>query len=280
MSRFEGFFIWFAIGAYTVSFVIALLGFVFKRGRVGQEDSYSRYTLTGFTVLVVALLCQTAAIAVRWFITGHPPVMGAYENSLLGSFFLGATFLIVLRLFPAVRQFYIVIAPIMLLLLGNGLQSGQELSPLEPPYKSNWLYVHVLFGWLAFGSYIVAAVAGFFTLLRQKMAKIFSEKAMDERLLDELSFRLILFGFFSDAVMIGSGAVWAHGLWGRYWAWDPVETWSLISWLIYSLNLHLRLTYGWRGRKAAWLAVLSLIGVIGLFFGIGFVSGVHTRMMG
>jgi ABC-type transport system involved in cytochrome c biogenesis permease subunit len=78
--------------------------------------------------------------------------------------------------------------------------------------------------------------------------------------------------------MIASGAIWAHGLWGRYWGWDPVETWSLISWLTYGLNLHLRVSLGWRGRRAAWLAIGSLFGVIFLFFGLGFVSDVHTSI--
>jgi len=164
-------------------------------------------------------------------------------------------------------------------MLGNGLQGQKELLPLEPPYRSNWLYVHVLFAWLAFGSYMVAAGVGAVTILRQRLLNMFSFNLPVEKLLDELSFRLILFGFLAESIMIGSGAIWAHGLWGRYWGWDPVETWSLISWLTYGLNLHLRLTYGWRGKRAAWLAIFSLFGVIALFFGIGYISGLHTRML-
>ena len=83
----------------------------------------------------------------------------------------------------------------------------------------------------------------------------------------------------ADTVMIASGAIWAHGLWGRYWAWDPVETWSLIAWLIYGVNLHLRFTLDWKGRKAAWLALFSVVTIVITFFGIGVVSQVHTELL-
>ncbi len=79
--------------------------------------------------------------------------------------------------------------------------------------------------------------------------------------------------------MIASGAIWAHGLRGRYRGWDPIETWSLVSWLVYGVNLHLRFTLGWQGRRAAWVAVLSVLGIIVTFFGLGVVSEVHTQLL-
>lgn len=268
MAKLEGIFIWLAIGLYVLSFITGLFSAVFKR-----------QLKTGMLFLSLAVTIHGAGIIVRWYVTGHPPVMGVYENSLLGSWFIGITYVVLQFFFKQIGGFYLIVSPVILLILGNGIQSGAELAPLEPPYRSNWLYVHVLFAWLAFGSYIVAAVVGVITLSRGVLTKRFSFNIPNDRLLDEFSFRLILFGFFSESIMIGSGAIWAHGLWGRYWGWDPVETWSLISWLTYGLNLHLRLTYGWRGRKAAWLAIISLFGVIGLFFGIGYISGLHTRML-
>ncbi len=268
MSKFEGIFIWIAIGLYTSSFVYSLFSAVFKKG-----------SERGLWLLRFGVFLHGIAIGARWYATGYPPVMGVYENSLMGSWFLSATFLVLQLIFPSLRSFHLIVSPLVLLMLGNGLQGQKELLPLEPPYRSNWLYVHVLFAWLAFGSYMVAAGVGVVTILRQRMLNVFSFNIPAEKLLDELSFRLILFGFFAESIMIGSGAIWAHGLWGRYWGWDPVETWSLISWLTYGLNLHLRLTYGWRGKKAAWLAIFSLFGVVALFFGIGYISGLHTRML-
>ena len=89
--------------------------------------------------------------------------------------------------------------------------------------------------------------------------------------LDELMFRSTVFGFITDAIMIAAGSIWAKSLWGSYWSWDPVETWSLLSWLIYGLALHLRITMGWRGRKLAWLLVFAIIGVLVSFWGVNLV---------
>jgi len=269
MSQYESLFIWIAIGFYAVSFSLILMGMVFKKERL---------TGIGFSLSVAGFLMHTGAIAVRWVVTGHLPVMQTYENSLTGTWFVVLTYYVIRYAFPPAKPFGVAVFPLVLLLLGNGIQAGAVLQPLEPPYRSKWLYVHVLFAWFAFGSYVTAFADGIMYLLKGKSSKGIIGRFPELKLLEELSLRLILFGFFSQAIMIGSGAVWARGLWGRYWAWDPVETWSLISWLAYGLNLHLRLTYGWRGKKAAWLAVGSLFGVIFLYFGIGFISPVHTSV--
>jgi cytochrome c-type biogenesis protein CcsB len=267
MAYLEGIFIWVAIGAYSASFLVFLVGFVFKK---------ERFPVHGFRLSILGLLLHTVAIVARWVATGHIPVMHTYENSLTGSWFIVLTYVVMRYAFPPSRAFGLVVIPLALLVLGNGIQTGAEMQPLEPPFRSNWLYVHVLFAWFAFGSYVTAFAAGILYLLKIRGGTGPLARLPELKLLDELSLRLILFGFFSEAIMIASGAIWAHGLWGRYWAWDPVETWSLLSWLIYGLNLHARITLGWRGKRAAWLAILSLFGVVFLYFGIGFVSPIHT----
>ena len=268
MTALEAIFIWTGIGFYCASFLLFLAGLVFDRPRL------PRY---GFWSCVAGFVFHSGAILARWEATGHIPVMQAYENSLLGGWFVILTYIILRYAFPRSGLFGVAIVPLVVLVLGNGIQIGEPLQPLEPPYKSYWLYVHVLFGWFTFGAYVIAFAAGWMYELKDRAKKRgVLTRLPDLKLLDELSFRLILFGFFAESIMIGSGAIWAHGLWGRYWAWDPVETWSLVSWLTYGLNVHLRVTMGWRGRRAAWLAIFSLFGVICLFFGIGYVSDVHT----
>lgn len=269
MAYYEAIFIWACIAGYALGFVLFLLGLVFKK------EGLQRY---GFWASALAFILHSAAIAARWAETGHMPVMYTYENTLLGSWFMMLTYIVLRYAFPPSRPFGAAVIPLALLVLGNGIQSGAELAPLAPPFKSNWLYVHVLFAWFAFGSYVTAFAAGGMYLLKSRSSKGILGRLPELKLLDELSLRLILFGFFSEAIMIGSGAIWAHGLWGRYWAWDPVETWSLVSWLTYGLNIHMRVTLGWRGKRAAWLAVVSLFGVIFLFFGLGYMSDVHTSI--
>jgi cytochrome c-type biogenesis protein CcsB len=269
VSTLEAALLWAAIGLYSLSFLLYLGGLVFRRGR---------WSGWGFALAVAGFALHTGAILARWAATGHLPVMATYENSLAGTWFVMLIYFGLRRVFPPSRPFGVAVVPLVLLVLGNGVQAGAELQPLEPPYRSNWLYVHVLFAWFAFGSFVLAFAAGLMYLLKERGRKGVLSRLPELKILDELSFRLILFGFFSHSVMIGSGAIWAHGLWGRYWGWDPVETWSLISWLTYGLNLHLRVTLGWRGRRAAWLAIGSLFGVVFTFFGIGYISGLHTSI--
>ena len=142
--------------------------------------------------------------------------------------------------------------PLVVLLMGFGVTRNPTLGPLAASLRSGWLVVHVFFAWLAFGAYGLAAPL---QLVR----------------LDELIFRWILFGFIADTVMIASGAIWARDLWGSYWSWDPVETWSLLSFLVYGLVLHLRKTLGWRGRRIAWIVVGAIVTVIVTFWGVNLV---------
>lgn len=269
MAFWEEIFLWVAVGGYAVSFLLFLNSLVFKKERM---------QVYGFRITLAAFASQSIAIAVRWYVTGHIPAMYTYENSLAGSWVIILTYLCLRHLFPPSQPFAVAVTPLALLILGNGMLAGGELRPLEPAFRSNWLFVHVLFAWFAFGSYVTAFCSGVMFLLKEKTNTGFLIRLPEQKLLEELSLRLILFGFFAQAVMIGSGAIWAYGLWGRYWAWDPVENWSLISWLIYGVNLHLRITLGWSGKRAAMLAVVSLLGVIFLFFGFGHGSSVHTSV--
>jgi ABC-type transport system involved in cytochrome c biogenesis permease subunit len=91
--------------------------------------------------------------------------------------------------------------------------------------------------------------------------------------LDDLMFQSIVFGFVSHVVMIATGAIWARDLWGNYWSWDPVETWSLLSGLLYGLWIHLRVGLHWRGRRMAWLAVAALLTVLFAFWGTNLFGG-------
>ena len=146
--------------------------------------------------------------------------------------------------------------------------------------------MHVSFAWIAYGAYHVSAGVAVLYLLKERWARkgepnipAALKKLPDLAIMDGLIAQLIEYGFLAHIIMIGAGAIWAYGLWGRYWNWDPIETWSLISWIIYGINIHMRMTYGWKGKKGAWLAAASLAAVIITFGGIGFIGGVHTPLL-
>ncbi|MEW6201278.1 MAG: cytochrome c biogenesis protein CcsA, partial [bacterium] len=95
--------------------------------------------------------------------------------------------------------------------------------------------------------------------------------------LDRLSYRLITFGFPFLTLGIVSGAIWANYAWGRPWSWDPKETWSLITWFIYAVYLHARITAGWKGRRAAIINILGFVSVVFTYVGVNFIlSGLHS----
>jgi len=161
--------------------------------------------------------------------------------------------------------------PFALLILGGGALSDTTARPMVAALQSFWLYIHIFFAWLAYGAYTVACGAGIVYLARSRKAGETPEGELSR--LDELMFRSTVFGFITDAVMIAAGSIWAKNLWGSYWSWDPVETWSLLSWLIYGLALHLRLTLGWRGRRFAWYLVFAIVGVLISFWGVNAIMG-------
>jgi cytochrome c-type biogenesis protein CcsB len=276
MGAMESMFLWLCVIGYILGIVGTLVGLIFNKERALR---------IGWRFVIAGFVMHTHAVVVRWIVTGHMPVMGVYENSLLGGWFVTLVLLLSGRWISASKTLSAVVVPIVLVMLFNGILSGAELQPLEPAFQSKWVFVHVIFAWLAYGSFFFAACLGVAFLWKGRAEahgkgdESISKKFPDLAIMDDLMFRFIIFGFIADTVMIATGSIWAHSLWGRYWGWDPIETWSLVSWLIYGAALHLRITMGWRNRKLAWLAIISIVTVIVSFFGIGFISGVHTKLL-
>ncbi|MFC1943494.1 c-type cytochrome biogenesis protein CcsB [Chloroflexota bacterium] len=273
MVQSEAILFWITVALYLVSSVTFLASLIFRKAK--WPDYAIVITFLGF-------LSHNATIATRWVATGHAPLMGDYENTLAGSWLIILLFLIVQLRFQNLRSLGVAVVPFALLMLGYGVMRSPQLEPLTPPFQSNWLYVHVTFAWFAYSSYVIATgLAVLFLLngrgLETEAGSGFYRRLPSPGVLDELSYRFITFGFVADAVMLVAGSIWANSLWGSYWAWDPIETWSLISWLIYGLYLHLRVVHGWRLKRAAWLAIVALPAVIVSFFGINYLAtGLHV----
>ncbi len=275
MGGVNGMVLWAAIVLYLAGFMLFLTGVVFNKRKTIERAWW--LCVAGFTM-------HTLTIIVRWIESGHPPVLWRFEHALAGSWFVMAIYLAIVRNAKGLRVAGIIVSGFTLLMLGYGLMSSKQIEPLPPPYQSPWLWIHVGFGWLTYGSYHIAAGTGILYLIKEWAIRKdkdgwFYRTLPATEVLEDVTFKLIIYGFIAHIVMLGSGAIWAYGLWGRYWAWDPIETWSLISWLVYALVIHLRVTYGWKGRRFIYLAILSVITIIILFGGIGFVGGVHTPLL-
>jgi cytochrome c-type biogenesis protein CcsB len=160
--------------------------------------------------------------------------------------------------------------------------------PLVPALQSYWLSIHVTAMTLATGIFFVAAVLGIMYLVAERYrARVAAGKAPDgngllaripaSAQLDKLTYRTVVFGFPIWTFGVIAGAIWADQAWGRYWGWDPVETWAFITWVLYACYLHARATAGWRGRRAHYI---QLLGFVSLTFNMlvvqVFITGMHS----
>jgi cytochrome c-type biogenesis protein CcsB len=250
---------WAALVLYALAVGAQLAGHVFRSPRLVRAARVA--TTAGVAI-------HTALVAWRWLQTGHVPTVGNFENALVGAWFIA-----VMVLWTGRRQEYPLLGtaalPFALLILGGGALSDTSPTPLVASLSSFWLYIHVFFAWLAYGAYTVACGAGIVYLVKTRAGR--APAAAELAKLDDLMFRSTAYGFVTDAIMIAAGSIWAKDLWGSYWSWDPVETWSLLSWIVYGLALHLRTTLGWRGRRLAWLLVAAIVTVLVSFWGVNLV---------
>jgi cytochrome c-type biogenesis protein CcsB len=272
MSNWETIFFWIAQVIYSLAAVGFIYSLVFKNPRFTPKMTW---------LVWIGFLAHNSAITARYIASGHLPWAGDYESSLMTGWFVIAGTLLVGWRNKALQALATVTVPLIVILMGYGYMRNPILTPMAASLKTYWLYIHVYFAQLAFGSYTLALAASVVYLLKRRNAARGTVNPTFDRLpsldrLDELIFRYVVFGFITDTIMISAGAIWAKDLWGNYWSWDPVETWSLISWLIYGICIHLRVNFNWREKRMAWMAIGALSTVIISFFGVNFV--VDTSM--
>jgi len=159
--------------------------------------------------------------------------------------------------------------------------------PLVPALQSYWLSIHVTAMTLSSGIFFVAAVLGIMYIVAERYRKrVAAGKAEPNPLLDripsgaqldKLTYRAVVFGFPIWTFGVMAGAIWADQAWGRYWGWDPVETWAFITWVIYAAYLHARATGGWRGVRSHYIQLLGFASLLTNIFVIQiFVTGLHS----
>lgn len=231
----------------------------------------------GGILLIASSVTLFIHIVVRWIVIGRPPIYGPYESMLLGSFAALIIYLLFKNQLPE-NIFGIFVSLFAIFMLAFGSFSDKFPAVLGLAFRSNWLWFHIGFAWLAYASFIIAALFAIVNILPGNLSNEVQQKIKMESA-DNISFRLIIFGFLAHTVEIASGALWANDLYGKYWGWDPIETWSLIVWLIYATYLHLRVTLGWKGKKISLIAALAPIAVLVAYGGILFLDGLHGPLI-
>lgn len=204
------------------------------------------------------------------------PLSNFYESLVFFSWCLPALALISLRRRLEGYLGALVATLACLLLAYASLGVDSSIKPLMPALKSNWLLIHVATCFLGYGAFALAFGAALLHLWQTRRTR---PELPGRALLDPLIYQATVIGFVFLTLGIITGAVWAESAWGRYWSWDPKETWSLITWLIYATLLHARLVKGWQGRRIAWLAVFGFLAVLFTYFGVSFLlPGLHSYL--
>lgn len=272
-------FVFFALFAYISGAVLASVKNVPTNTLLGMGTVFAWVSaVAGFTGLLV-----------RWHESyllrpdaGHIPVSNLYEVFIL---FLVITALMYLYYESkfAVQKLGGFVFGFMAVVVGFVLwysvsREAHTIQPLIPALQSWWMKIHVPANFIGYGAFCISAMLGIAELVslraEGKGGKLWLPPSA---LIDEVMYKAIAVGFLFFTIATILGALWAADAWGRYWSWDPKETWAFIVWLNYAVWLHLRLVAGWRGKVLAWWAIIGLFVTAFAFIGVNmFLSGLHS----
>ena len=242
-----------------------------------REDFAGRF---GVALTVIGFALNAAGMVTRGLAADRVPWGNMYEFTITGCVATVATYLVLLRFQPIRWLGLPVTGLVVVLLMIAVLLLDIPAGPLVPALHSYWLYIHVTAALLATGAFTVGALASCLYLFqsraeaRGRSRSGFAARLPDGDTIDRLAYRVHAFGFpvWTFAALI-AGPIWARYAWGRYWGWDPKEVWAFITWVAYAAYLHARATAGWRGRKAAILALIGFAALLFNFVGINLWGG-------
>jgi cytochrome c-type biogenesis protein CcsB len=247
-----------------------------------------RWVLAALVLSSVGVAAHTAAVITRGLAVHRAPWGNMYEFVTALTCVAAIFFLFVMIRYRAWTLGVFVMGAVVVTLGLAETLIYTAAGELVPALQSYWLDIHVTAMTLATGIFFVAAVLGFVYLWVDRYAKRVAagraapDNGIIRRLpsieaIDRLTYRTIMFGFPVWTFGVIAGAIWADQAWGRYWGWDPVETWAFITWVLYAAFLHARATAGWRGRRAHYI---QLLGFTSLIFNIlvvqVFIAGLHS----
>lgn len=257
--------LWTALVLYVLAGSLAIFGVVLKR----------RPERAVLGLLVSGLALHTAAIALRWQRLDHGPFLTMFEILLSNVWSMLVIYALAYWRVSALRPSAAVVMPIMFVMMGWLLMTNPGEGHMPPTYHTVWLYIHIGFGKVFLGALLVAVgISGIILLRGSRTASERFARMPDDARLNELSFRFLAISLIFETLMLIAGAIWAQDAWGRYWAWDPLETWAFLTWLSLVLTMHARLAYKVPPRAAAMMVITVFVFAFLTFFGVPFISPV------
>ena len=255
----------FALSFFAHAFETAWAVKVPAEGTDARKMDYAkadRAARIATALMVLAFILLFVAVIARGLSNGHVPWGNMYEFSITGALTFTGAYLVALRKYD-LRWLGLFISLAALLTLGTAITLlYRDSAPLVPALKSTWLIIHVVAAIISGGVFLLSnVIAGAYLYLdaRERGAgrPAWATRLPSLEVLDQLSYRLVAFVFPLWTFSVIAGAIWAESAWGRYWGWDPKETWAFITWVAYAAYLHARVTVGWKGRRAAWLCLFA-----------------------
>ncbi|MFO7555400.1 MAG: c-type cytochrome biogenesis protein CcsB [Desulfobacterales bacterium] len=262
---------------YGLAAFLYIAFWVFKKPLPGRLATWTT---------MIGVSGNLAGVIMRWVESyrlgiGHAPLSNLYESLV----FFAMTIIIVYLVIEMKYKNRIIGAfttPIAFLAMAYASMSpniSDRIQPLLPALKSNWLIAHVITCFVGYAAFAIAFGISCMYLFKQRDTGGKSSLLAhfpNTKVLEELNHQMIMFGFLFLTIGIITGAVWANSAWGRYWGWDPKETWSLITWFIYATLLHARMMKGWGGKRIAYLSIIGFFAVLFTYFGVNYLPGLHS----
>lgn len=272
-----------ALVCYVLAIVLSRLGVrrsgLAAAGAGGGTVSFGAPSITaglatyGTIIAWLGLAFLTAWLVFRTVAVGHGPFANMYEFSVSFSWGVLGAYLVFERRYH-LRTLGLIALPVTLLMLLYATTIPSTSEPLVPALQNNLLLtIHVAVAIVAYGSFSIAFGAALLYLIQPETGR---RGLPRPEILDEISYRAVVVGFPFLTLVIVLGALWAEVAWGTYWNWDPKETASLVTWLIYGAYLHARVVRGWRGRRSALLLMLGFGATLFTYFGNLFFTGLHS----
>ena len=236
--------------------------------------------------LILGICSNTIGLAFRWKESydlgiGHAPLSNLYESLVFFALVIALVYLVLEKKYSikTIGAFATPLAFFSMAYASLSPKIGETIQPLMPALKSNWLIAHVITCFIGYAAFALAFGIGLMFMMassgNDSKTGIVS-RLPEKSIMDELMHKMVMFGFLFLTGGIITGAVWANSAWGRYWGWDPKETWSLITWFIYATLLHVRFMKGWRGKRIAVFTVIGFAAVLFTYFGVNYLPGLHS----
>jgi len=261
---------WGAVAVYVVATIMVVVGQFFDKPRLVRR---------GFMASIPGLVLHGAGLVIWWRIVGHGPYIDRFEVLSSNAWILLLAFLLFTIPFPRLKGVGIVVLPATFILVALGLFFSPEMKTLPPTFRSFWLVLHIIFYKIAFSAIIIAfAFSIFYLMVRRDRLKRLAHILPDLSGIDMYAYRFAGLGFTFWAIGMLAGSIWAYQSWGTFWNWDPVQTWSLVTWAVFGIYLHLRRFFSWQGERASWLFVICFIlTIVSLFLTPLFETSIHAE---